>query len=131
MQQPACGRAGVDWTSSLRTRFNSLSQSRRFWTGPIFPAEIHANEIVLLAYSIAAINIEATYHTIVGGDYVPFEGICLSVDTALRNTLQQLQQDPRRYKLFGVYWWPVKEQLKLAGYGPDQLYMIYDEDAGI
>lgn len=40
--------------------------------------EIHANEIVLLAYYIAAINIEATYHGIVGGDYVPFEGICLT-----------------------------------------------------
>ena len=40
--------------------------------------EIHANEIVLLAYYIAAINIEATYHGIMGGDYQPFEGICLT-----------------------------------------------------
>ena len=40
--------------------------------------EIHANEIVLLAYYIAAINIEAVYHDIVGGDYQPFEGICLT-----------------------------------------------------
>ena len=40
--------------------------------------EIHANEIVLLAYYIAAINIEATYHDIMGGDYVPFQGICLT-----------------------------------------------------
>ncbi len=40
--------------------------------------EIHANEIVLLAYYIAAINIEAVYHTISGGDYKPFEGICLT-----------------------------------------------------
>ncbi len=40
--------------------------------------EIHANELVLLAYYIAAINIEATYHGLVGGDYVPFEGICLT-----------------------------------------------------
>src|SRR5690606_2374400 len=40
--------------------------------------EIHANEIVLLAYYIAAINIEATYHDIVGGEYQPFEGICLT-----------------------------------------------------
>jgi predicted helicase len=40
--------------------------------------EIHANEIVLLAYYIAAINIEAAYHGAVGGDYVPFEGICLT-----------------------------------------------------
>lgn len=40
--------------------------------------EIHANEIVLLAYYIAAINTEAVYHGIVGGKYQPFEGICLA-----------------------------------------------------
>jgi predicted helicase len=40
--------------------------------------EIHANEIVLLAYYIAAINIEATYHDLAGGEYTPFEGICLT-----------------------------------------------------
>ncbi|MBL8711668.1 MAG: DEAD/DEAH box helicase [Alphaproteobacteria bacterium] len=40
--------------------------------------EIHANEIVLLAYYIAAINIEAAYHGLAGGDYLPFEGICLT-----------------------------------------------------
>ncbi|WP_193088689.1 type ISP restriction/modification enzyme [Advenella sp. FME57] len=40
--------------------------------------QIHANELVLLAYYIAAINIESMYHDIVGGDYVPFEGICLT-----------------------------------------------------
>ncbi|WP_228028112.1 DEAD/DEAH box helicase [Chitinibacter fontanus] len=43
-----------------------------------YKGQIHANEIVLLAYYIAAINIEAVYHSIVGGDYVPFEGICLT-----------------------------------------------------
>ncbi|WP_208431758.1 DEAD/DEAH box helicase [Bartonella schoenbuchensis] len=43
-----------------------------------FRHEIHANEIVLLAYYIAAINIEAIYHSIMGGDYVPFEKICLT-----------------------------------------------------
>lgn len=40
--------------------------------------EIHANEIVLLAYYIAAINIEAAYHGVAGGEYLPFEGICLT-----------------------------------------------------
>lgn len=57
--------------------------------------EIHANEIVLLAYYIAAINIEATYHGILVGnihgeqdndlivdkpyiEYQPFKGICLT-----------------------------------------------------
>ncbi|WP_139363993.1 type ISP restriction/modification enzyme [Leptospira kirschneri] len=43
-----------------------------------FKHEIHANEIVLLAYYIAAINIEATYHSIVGGEYTPFKGILLT-----------------------------------------------------
>ncbi|MFK2902875.1 DEAD/DEAH box helicase [Dyella ginsengisoli] len=49
--------------------------------------EIHANEIVLLAYYIAAINIEAVYHSIVGGDYQPFEGICLT------DTFQMYEKD--------------------------------------
>ena len=40
--------------------------------------EIHANEIVLLAYYIAAINIEQVYHSIQKGAYVPFDGICLT-----------------------------------------------------
>lgn len=49
--------------------------------------EIHANEIVLLAYYIAAINIEAVYHGLVGGEYQPFEGICLT------DTFQMYERD--------------------------------------
>ena len=40
--------------------------------------EIHANELVLLAYYIAAINIEAVYHSQIIDEYTPFEGICLT-----------------------------------------------------
>ena len=41
--------------------------------------EIHANEIVLLAYYIAAVNIENAYHDLVGEKgYESFEGICLT-----------------------------------------------------
>ena len=40
--------------------------------------ELHANEIVLLAYYVAAINIEETYHSLRGGEYVPFDGIVLT-----------------------------------------------------
>lgn len=40
--------------------------------------ELHANEIVLLAYYIAAVNIECAYHSVQGGDYQPFKGICLT-----------------------------------------------------
>ncbi|MGL4501160.1 MAG: type ISP restriction/modification enzyme, partial [Planktothrix sp.] len=43
-----------------------------------FKRELHANEIVLLAYYIAAINIEETYHSLQKEDYQPFEGIVLT-----------------------------------------------------
>lgn len=43
-----------------------------------FASELHANELVLLAYYIAAINIEEAYHGLTGGDYTPFEGIVLT-----------------------------------------------------
>ena len=51
--------------------------------------EIHANELVLLAYYIAAINIEAVYHGQVGGEYQPFKGICLT------DTFQMYEQEDR------------------------------------
>ena len=42
--------------------------------------EIFANEIVLLAYYIAAVNIENVYHDAIAASlqYVPFDGICLT-----------------------------------------------------
>lgn len=40
--------------------------------------ELYANEIILLAYYIASVNIENIYHDIVGGEYEHFEGICLT-----------------------------------------------------
>lgn len=40
--------------------------------------ELHANEIVLLSYYIAAINIEETFHSIINGGYLPFDGIVLT-----------------------------------------------------
>ncbi len=40
--------------------------------------ELHANEIILLAYYIAAINIEATYRDVASRGHLPFEGICLT-----------------------------------------------------
>ncbi|MFI9653067.1 type ISP restriction/modification enzyme, partial [Guyparkeria halopsychrophila] len=49
--------------------------------------EIHANEIVLLAYYIAAINIEAVYHDVSKTEYTPFEGICLT------DTFQMYERD--------------------------------------
>jgi len=57
-----------------------------------FTQELHANEIVLLSYYIAAINIEATFDEINGDEegYVPFEGIVLTdtfESTETKNTL--------------------------------------------
>lgn len=52
-----------------------------------YRCEIHANEMVLLAYYIAAINIEAVYHEKMGGEYEPFPGICLT------DTFQLYEQD--------------------------------------
>ena len=44
-----------------------------------YTSEIHCNEIVLLAYYIAAVNIEETYHELSQSEnYVPFEGIVLT-----------------------------------------------------
>jgi len=56
-----------------------------------YTKELHANEIVLLSYYIAAINIEETYNTLVGSEnYVPFDGIVLTdtfESTEQENTL--------------------------------------------
>lgn len=44
-----------------------------------FHGELHANELVLLAYYIAAINIEEAYHGLTGESaYEPFDGIVLT-----------------------------------------------------
>src|SRR5579875_1571903 len=48
-----------------------------------YTQELHANEILLLAYYIAAINIEAAYHDLAaqanpGASYLPFGGIVLT-----------------------------------------------------
>lgn len=57
-----------------------------------FTQELHANEIVLLSYYIAAVNIEATFNEINGDKegYVPFKGIVLTdtfESTETENTL--------------------------------------------
>ncbi|MCY4165464.1 MAG: DEAD/DEAH box helicase family protein [Gammaproteobacteria bacterium] len=53
--------------------------------------EIHCNELVLLAYYIAAINIETVFHTIAGREgYLPFEGICLTDTFALHEGEDEL-----------------------------------------
>ena len=53
-----------------------------------YASEIHANEIVLLAYYVAAANIEKTYAAL-RGYQAPFEGICLT-DTFTLQTQEDL-----------------------------------------
>ena len=46
-----------------------------------YASELHANELMLLAYYIAAVNIETTYHALTAAsveDYEPFPGIVLA-----------------------------------------------------
>ncbi|WUH95879.1 DEAD/DEAH box helicase [Streptomyces sp. NBC_00433] len=57
-----------------------------------YTSELHANEIVLLAYYIAAVNIEAAFHDQhQGDDYVPFEGIVLTDTFQLAEGSKQLR----------------------------------------
>ncbi len=58
-----------------------------------FNQELHANEIVLLAYYIAAVNIEGAYHGALAGDYIPFDGIVLT------DTFQMFEGDGTLDKL--------------------------------
>ncbi len=43
-----------------------------------YQSELHANELVLLAYYIAAINVENAFHDAAHVDYLPFPGICFT-----------------------------------------------------
>ena len=69
--------------------------------------ELHANEIVLLAYYIAAINIEEAYHRVTGKPYQPFPGICLTdtfqmnendgkIDIGLPENAERVEEQKRR-----------------------------------
>lgn len=49
--------------------------------------EIHCNELVLLAYYIADVNIESVFHSLSQRkDYLPYEGICLTDTFQLNET---------------------------------------------
>lgn len=45
-----------------------------------YEEELHANEVAILPYYVANLNIEATYATVAGGNYKEFQGLCF-VDT--------------------------------------------------
>ena len=66
-------------TGTFITRLLQLGLIRKEDLLRKYTKELHANEIVLLAYYIASINIENTFHDIANQDkYIPFEGICLT-----------------------------------------------------
>ena len=69
-----------------------------------FMKELHANEIVLLSYYIAAINIEATFDEINGEEegYVPFEGIVLTDTFESTETEETLTEETLDDDYFGT-----------------------------
>ena len=65
--------------------------------------EIHANEIVLLAYYIACVNIEETFHDIAqSAEYVPFEGIVLT-DTFAMTERQKQKETEGAVQMLGLF----------------------------
>lgn len=52
-----------------------------------YTSEIHANEIILLAYYIAAVNIESVFGSLNNGQYRPFNGLVLT------DTFQMFESD--------------------------------------
>lgn len=75
-----------------------------------YTQELHANEIVLLSYYIAAINIEATFDDINGEDrgYEPFDGIVLT------DTFESTEQeDTIDDKFFGINDERLKKQQEI------------------
>ena len=71
--------------------------------------EIFANEIVLLAYYIASVNIENAFHDLSGNEiYEPFGGICLTDTFQLYENGEQKLDD----KVFGENSERVNEQKK-------------------
>ncbi len=80
--------------------------------------EIHANELVLLAYYIAAINIEAVYHGIVGGKYKPFNGICLTDTFQLHEQEDKIQNKLAENSRRRIYQRNLKEIRVIMGNPP-------------
>lgn len=60
-----------------------------------YKSEVWCNEILLLAYYIATINIEYAYHSRISGEYAPFEGAVLT------DTFQMYEEgDPLDLEMF-------------------------------
>ena len=84
---------GTFITRMLQADLLSPEQILRKYGGNGQPPQLHANEIVLLAYYIASVNIEVAFQDATGSPYQPFAGICLTDTFALNandDTLQAL-----------------------------------------
>jgi hypothetical protein len=47
----------------------------------------------------------------------------MNVHATLRNIVLLLQADPRNYRKFGIWWWPIKALLRRQ-YSREQLYLL-------
>ena len=87
---------GTFITRMLQSGLLSPEQILRKYGGNGQPTELHANEIILLAYYIASVNIEVAFQDATDSSYRPFAGICLTDTFALNandDTLQNLFPD--------------------------------------
>ena len=69
---------GTFITQLMQSGMLSREEIVRKYGGDGRTPELHANEIVLLAYYIASVNIETAFQGETGGAYQPFDGICLT-----------------------------------------------------
>src|ERR1035437_1463430 len=75
-------------TGNFITRImRQIAETRKSALPYKYENELHCNEIMLLPYYIASMNIEHEY-SVVTGDYKPFEGICLTDTFELAEPVQ-------------------------------------------
>ena len=76
---------GTFITRLLQSGILSKDEIVRKYGGEGRVPELHANEIVLLAYYIASVNIETAFQGVTEADYRPFDGICLTDTFAMHD----------------------------------------------
>ncbi len=82
---------GTFITRMLQSGLLSPEQILRKYGGNGQPPQLHANEIVLLAYYIASVNIEVAFQDATGSAYRSFAGSCLTDTFALNENDDKLQ----------------------------------------
>ena len=76
---------GTFLTRLIQSGLLSRDEIIRKYGGEGREPELHANEIVLLAYYIASVNLETAFQGATGADYQPFDGICLTDTLAMQD----------------------------------------------